>query len=41
MTKDEKPAIRELTAEDLRHAAGGVVSMPGMHKSTNVTLKRG
>jgi hypothetical protein len=41
MTENKTPVIRELTAEDLREAGGGVVKMPGMHKVTNITLKRG
>jgi hypothetical protein len=41
MTQAEKPAIQELTLEDLRQAAGGVVKVPGTHKVADITLKRG
>jgi len=41
MTQAEKPTIRELTKDELRHAAGGVVKVPGTHKVTDITLKRG
>jgi hypothetical protein len=34
-------APRELTTAELRAAAGGALKLPGLHKSTDVTLKRG
>jgi len=40
-TTTTTPSPRELSAAEMREAAGGGTAVFGLHKSTNVALKRG